>query len=116
MMDEHDIKELIKESLEEFFFSEEDYGPFNGLHDKMNQLIEVSRIEDRAQIGLKTCDKVDDYMRNVDKLNAMINEFKGLVAIARSQVKQNQDASETLALQLKEICGIFRLYMMERAP
>ena len=95
-MDEHDIKELIKESLEEFFFSEEHYSPFNRLMDKMNQLIQVGRIEDRAQVGLKTCEKFEDYMRNIDKLNAMVNEFKGLVSIVRGQTKRTADASDAL--------------------
>ena len=94
--DEQYMKELIKDSLEEFFFSEEHYSPFNSLMDKMNQLIEVSRIEDRAEVAIKTCDKFEDYMKNVDKLNAMINEFKGLIAIVRGQTKRTQDASDAL--------------------
>ena len=30
-------------------------------------------------------DKIEDCMKNVDKLNQMINEFKGLVAIVRAE-------------------------------
>ncbi len=94
--DEQYMKELIKESLEEFFFSEEEFSPFNRLNDKLNQLIEVSRIEHRAAIGIKICDKFDDYMKNIDKLNAMVNEFKGLISIVGGQAKRTQDASDAL--------------------
>ena len=86
--DEQYMKEIIKESLQEFFFSEDEYSPFNRLLDKLNQLIEITRIEDRAEVSLKTCEKVEDYMKNIDRLNSMINEFKGLVAIVRGQKKE----------------------------
>ncbi len=36
-------------------------------------------------------DKFDDYMKNVDKLNEMINEFKGCVSMARGAICENQE-------------------------
>jgi transcription initiation factor TFIIIB Brf1 subunit/transcription initiation factor TFIIB len=36
-------------------------------------------------------DKFDDYMKNVDKLNSMVNEFKGCVALARSAIEERKE-------------------------
>lgn len=63
-MEREEIKDIIKEALKETFFSEEGYAPFNSL-----------------------ADKFEDYMKNIDKLNMMINEFKGLVAIVRGETR-----------------------------
>ena len=38
----------------------------------------------------KTLDKFEDCMKNVDKLNTMINEFKGCVAMARGAMVANK--------------------------
>jgi riboflavin biosynthesis pyrimidine reductase len=94
--EENHLKTLITECLEEFFFSEEEHSPFNILLDRINRLMEVSRFEERARIGVATCEKFEDYMKNIDKLNAMINEFKGLVAIVRGKNERNKKLGNML--------------------
>ena len=53
-----------------------------------------------AQIILAeaTLDKFEDYMKNVDKLNSMINEFKGCVSIARASIQERKDLEEQYAI------------------
>lgn len=84
-MEESHLKSIIKECLEEFFFSEYDGSPFNQLLDRINTLIDLSQGEQRAKISMEISDKFEDYMKNVDKLNGMINEFKRLVSIVRGK-------------------------------
>jgi hypothetical protein len=39
-------------------------------------------------------EEFDDYMKNVDKLNTMINEFKGCVSMARGALEERKQLSE----------------------
>lgn len=41
--------------------------------------------------GQNTLDKLEDCMKNVDKLNAMINEFKGCVSMARGAIAEGKE-------------------------
>jgi lysyl-tRNA synthetase class I len=97
-IDREEIKDMMKESLEEIFFSEDEYAPFNSLNDKINKLLTVHKAEERLATAIKYCDKFEDYMKNIDKLNMMINEFKGLVAIVRGKTKIVEKASERMQL------------------
>ena len=90
-MERDEIKEIIKEALEDVFFSEEEYAPFNSLNDKVNKLLNLREYDESLQQKMKYADKFDDYMKNVDKLNMMINEFKGLLAIVRGQYRAVED-------------------------
>lgn len=53
------------------------------LHDKADALLNDAVTITQVSLAEKTLDKFDDYMRNVDKLNTMINELKGCVAVCR---------------------------------
>ena len=88
------MKEWIKEAIIEIFFSEEEYSPFNNLDDKINKLLEVKKCENNMAISIKIADKFENYMKNIDKLNQMINEFKGCVAIARSVLEERKKLNE----------------------
>lgn len=94
-IDREEIEEIVKESIESVFFSDDEYSPFNRLNEKINHLLTVQRAEERLDIAIKNADKLEDYMKNADKLNMMINEFKGLVSIVRGEAKdvQKQNAS-----------------------
>lgn len=89
--DKRDIDECNSESLDR-------------LHDKLTTLLNDSkRIHqvDRAEIIM---DKFDDYMKNVHKLNEMVNEFKGCVSIARAAIaekKEVEDMCEVLKKMIK---------------
>ena len=79
------VKELFLESLEEFFFSDNHFYTFNLLRENVEKLLEVSKYEERLDRSIAVCDKFEDYMKNIDKLNQLVNEFKALVAITRGQ-------------------------------
>lgn len=88
------MKEWIKEAIIEIFFSEEENSRFNNLNDKINKLLEVKKCEDTMAISIQIADKFENYMKNVDKLNQMINEFKGCVAIARSVLLERKNLNQ----------------------
>jgi hypothetical protein len=77
----------LHERLDEIlacFCSEDEYNTFNRMHNKLNILLDDDNREERVEIAQQTLEKFEDYMKNVDKLNAMINEIKGCAAMARS--------------------------------
>jgi cobalamin biosynthesis Co2+ chelatase CbiK len=86
----HGIKELIREAIEEIFLDEDEYAPFNSLNDKVEKLLNVQRYEERLSLARATLDKFDDYMKNVDKLNQMVNELKGVVSMARASIAERK--------------------------
>lgn len=80
-----EIKSKVIEALEDLISSEDEYNYFNLLMDKINDLVSLSKFEERNERSLQILEKYEDYIKNIDKLNAMINEFKGLVAIVRGE-------------------------------
>lgn len=105
-MTRDDVKEIIRETIKEVFCSPEESIPINRLHDKIDELIVIQGSEDRVEIATKTLDKFDDYMKNFDKLNQMINEFKGLVSIVRGEARVVRDENQNLKKQLRKLLGM----------
>lgn len=102
-MDEETIKEIIKESIQEIFYSEDEFAPFNNLQDTCNRLIEIANYEERLECSRACLDKFEDYMKNVDRLNQMINEFKGLVSIVRGETQAVKKQNDHVKKQLKKL-------------
>lgn len=88
-----DIKEVIKDCLDEVFESEEEYSSINRLHDKLNSLVNDDRRREEVELATKTLDKFEDYMKNVDKLNGLLNEFKGCVSMARGALEERKNVA-----------------------
>lgn len=87
-----DIKlEEITNSIDEILDSEDEFNKFNRMHDKLNILVEDENRKKQVILSQKTLDKFEDYMKNVDKLNGMINEFKGCVSLARGAFAERKD-------------------------
>ena len=105
-MDKEEIKEMIRDSIEEVFFSDDEFSPFNSLQDKINQILNVQRAEERLDVAIKYSDKLEDYMKNGERLNQMINEFKGLVAIVRGEAKAVKDQNENLKKLSRKILQV----------
>lgn len=82
------------EIVEEQVFALDNSDRLDGLHDKINSLLNDSDRCEEAILSVAVLDKFADYMKNVDKLNAMINEFKGCVALARSALSERRDADK----------------------
>jgi predicted Ser/Thr protein kinase len=80
-----EFKELIRECIYDAFLYQDEFSAVNRLHDKVDQLLDQKDLEDKVDGYMEICDKFEDYMKNVDKINQMINEFKGLVAIVRGK-------------------------------
>ena len=88
-IEKEELRQYIREAIEDIFFSEEEFSPFNSLQDNIRKLLDLRERED-IRTKINYADKFEDYMKNIDKLNMMINEFKGLVSIVRGQVKSNE--------------------------
>lgn len=86
-----DLEECIKDA----FYSEEEHNPLNRIHDKLNSLIEDSDRQKAVLLAQKTLDKFEDYMKNVDKLNSMVNEFKGCISMARGVLHKDKESKKT---------------------
>jgi len=82
----HDIKEIKNKVIEIDYF-----------------LQSLQEANNAAEI--KALDKFEDFMRNIDKLNTMINEFKGCVAMARSVVSDKKEQQKDFE-DLKEVAKI----------
>ena len=94
---QENIIESIKHRLEEVTDSIDDAfapdGSIDRMHDKVNSLLKDEKRIEHVILAQKTLDKFEDYMKNVDKLNAMINEFKGCVSMARSAIAERKEKS-----------------------
>lgn len=91
----HDISEIkedmhilkgellrITDLMSDAFGRDNDLSSINIVHDKLNDLLD--------QGG----DGRDYYLKNVDRLNAMINEFKGCVSVARASLQDRRQVDE----------------------
>lgn len=75
--------------------NENDYeDSLDRLHDKLTTLLNDSNREKQVFLAEKTLDKFEDYMKNVDKLNQMINEFKGCISIARAAISDKKEMDD----------------------
>lgn len=83
--------EGIKDYLEAIFCSEDEYSSINRIHDKLNSLIEDADRQQAVLLAEKTLDKFEDYMKNIDKLNSLVNEFKGCVSLARGALEERKE-------------------------
>jgi hypothetical protein len=62
----------------------EEHHPLNSIQDKLNTLLKDENRIASVKLAEATLDKFDDNMKNVDKLNTMVNEIKGVAALARA--------------------------------
>lgn len=90
MIDKEELREIIREELDNLFCSEEIYCPFGRMRDNIQKLVDMYEADEKVELAVSTLDKFEDYMKNIDRFNAMINEFKGLVSIVRSEAKNVQ--------------------------
>jgi hypothetical protein len=97
--------EDIKELLCDVFSSEDENNTINRLHDKLDALLSDAVIAGEVLVAEKTLDKFEDYMKNVDKFNAMINEFKGCVSMARASISEGTILSKTID-EMKKVADI----------
>jgi len=58
---------------------------------KLNSLVEDAEREKSAVSAIKIMDKFEDYMKNVDKLNDLINEVKGCAVLARGAISERKE-------------------------
>lgn len=96
------LTELQMKKMERDDFENEFEDSLNRLHDKFNTLLNDELRMHRTADATKTIDKFEDYMKNVDKLNTMINEFKGTISIARAAVAERKEQQKEFE-DLKEL-------------
>jgi len=80
---DHSIAYIVKK-MDELEYSEHEN--IMNLLEKIEVLIEDANRKEAVYLAEATLDKFEEYMKNVDKLNSMINEFKGCVAMARASL------------------------------
>ena len=91
----NDLKDEIdtlKDTID--IFCNDEYSSIRLINDKLDILIKDEGREQKVELATKTLDKFDDYMKNVDKLNDLVNEFKGCVSLARGALEERRRLSE----------------------
>ena len=71
-------------------------------HEKLNILLADDRIKLSNIENLKMVEKFEDYMKNIDKINSMINEFKGCVAMARASLHDMKQINHVIDSAVKQ--------------
>jgi len=113
----HDIREM-KEKLNkiesyineiEQFDNNDIQDSFDIIHDKINKILNDSNRLEQVALAEKTLDKFEDYMKNADKLNSMINEFKGCISMARASLAEKKEFDEQKTI-LKNMIETFQKY------
>ena len=86
----------IEAILESCVMKDDIQDEINSFHDRLSEIRED--IEDITKVSLttKTMDRFDDYMKNVDKLNLMINEVKGVISLARAAIAERKEQAKEL--------------------
>jgi len=111
-----DIRELLDklscrlEKIEEFLIGNDNFSgcanleySVEALHGKLNDLINDKERLHSVALAEKTLDKFEEYMKNVDKLNGMINELKGCTSMARSAVIERKESNWDLRVCMNAI-------------
>ena len=86
--DSGEVKEAIALLDERLLLMDND---IQDIKQVLENTVEDLEREKSIILAQKTLDKFDDYMKNVDKLNAMINEFKGCVSLARGAIEERKE-------------------------
>lgn len=94
-------------NIRDAFCPDDEYSSINIINDKLNLLVSDKKREESVILVQKTLDKFDDYMKNVDKINIMVNEFKGCVSMARGAIsdKKEMDDMRTILKNMLESCN-----------
>ena len=84
----------MKEMLDDVFDPIQENSSINRIHEKLDEILKDEKRLEKVQFGLAACEKFDDYLKNVDKLNAMVNEIKGIAAMTRANLQQKKSAKK----------------------
>lgn len=71
---------------------EDEKDAIDRLHDKIDVLVNDEKRIAQVALAEKILDKFEDYMKNVDKLNGMINELKGCASMCRGAAIERKEA------------------------
>jgi hypothetical protein len=91
-INDNDIFKDFSEKIEDFKVDfEDEFSSISRIHGKLDILLEDKDRKRSVELAIKTLDKFEDYMKNVDKLNMLINEFKGCVSLARGSLASRKE-------------------------
>ncbi len=76
--------------IKQVFDSEDGCGKIDLIYDRVGTLVNDLHRRHAVVIAQHTLDKFNDYMKNFDKMNSMVNEFKGCVSIARASLEEKK--------------------------
>lgn len=103
--------------LKDIFCSEDECSSINRIHDMLNLLVNDKDREHKIERSELILDKFADYMKNVDKLNGMINEFKGCVAMSRGILHNDkgiEDKINDIYYLVDDVAGYLQKQELEK--
>ena len=83
----------------------------NHINDRVFALTQDQTRQDSVALAEKTLDKFDDYMKNVDKVNNLVNEVKGCSNMARAALQEKKESSEELSTTIKDLVNQVSLFL-----
>ena len=67
--------EMLVSSMDKAIYCEDEFGVFNRIHDKLDKMLDEEKIHEA----------------NLDRLNTMINELKGIVSVTRASLREKKN-------------------------
>lgn len=96
--------EAMKETIDDSLDRTDEYSPINIIQERLDKLLKDEKHVEKVELAIKTLDKFEDYMKNVDKLNGMVNEIKGVASMTRA----NMHAEKDYAQNLKDLSDVMK--------
>ncbi len=86
---------------------------FERIADKIEDIKKPLDLEVRAARAIEVLDKFDNYMRNLEKSNIMVNELKGQVALVRASMNKADRYQQTIHEKYKKALKALALGMRD---
>ncbi len=86
---------------------------FERIADKIEDIKKPLDLEVRAARAIEILDKFDNYMRNLEKSNIMVNELKGQVALVRAAMNKTDTYQKSMHEKYKKALKALALGMRD---
>lgn len=86
----HEEVEDLLIYLRDSFCPTDECSAINRIQENLKTLIEDTDRKEDVRLSMKILDKFEDYMKNVDKLNLIVNELKGCTSMARAALEERK--------------------------
>ena len=97
----HEAKIIeLEEEIEDF------KDRFDRIFDTISEIKKPLDLEVRSARAIEVLDKFDNYMKNLEKSNIMVNELKGQVALVRSSMLKTEKYQSSMHEKYKKAMKI----------